>query len=167
MEFTFSAQGPERAAVFVWPTGAGATPEQVWCTGTWRFSLSWLGTLTTGDLPFTGTAAITHCLWVRSCSSLNKSFLGCCSPYPAPKARPLDHTRASTCGAYATYVLIICSFSSENILSYLKGVREKHSIQQSTFSKTESKIQWFNQDYLRLQVCLAPLKLIDYVIYRP
>lgn len=29
MEFTFSAQGPERAAVFVWPTGAGATPEQV------------------------------------------------------------------------------------------------------------------------------------------
>lgn len=29
MEFTFSAQGPERAAQFVCPTGVWATPEQV------------------------------------------------------------------------------------------------------------------------------------------
>lgn len=88
--------------------------------------LAGLGPLTTGALPFTGTSAITRCLWVRTCSSLHKSFLGGYSPYPAPKARLPDYSRAST--------------SSENILSYLKGVKEKPSIQ-GTFFRTKSKIQ--------------------------
>lgn len=81
---------------------------------TWCFSLSCLAPLAIGALPFMGTAAITLCLWVRT---MHKSFLGCYSPYPATKA-----SRAST--------------SSENILSHLKGVKAKCSIQQSTFFKT-------------------------------
>lgn len=74
MEFTFSAQDPETPAVFVCPSGAWATPEQLWCTGTLWFSLSWLGLSAAGALPFTGTAAITHRFWVRTCSSLHKSL---------------------------------------------------------------------------------------------